>query len=774
MRQVFIFFLLFHLPVYINAQYQLTGYVVEESGEALIGANVFSKNDNVGATTNEYGYFSLTLSSQNNTLSVSYIGFDTRDTTLILSKDIGLTIELIKNNLLQEVVVKEKREDEFSNSRLTLPVETLNQIPTIACETDIFKSLSLFPGISTAQEGSSSLFIRGGTPDQNLILLDGVPVYNATHLGGFFSVFNSDALKKVDVYKGNFPARYGGRLSSVIDIQTKEGNQKETHGNIGLGIITSRFSIEGPINDHANYFVAARTSYFGLLNLFTDKEKVDNYFDYWLYDINAKVNMRLRKGRLFFSSYFGNDVGANKSKSISAQSDAQVLGRKINTNEIQWGNVTLSSRYVYPLTSKLYSKFLVGYSQYKYRYQLTDVTESYSIQDTSRTLSYFRNFSTVRDKFIVSNWDLALSSSNQVKFGAGLTFHHFTTGSIDTSANFDRYRNFLSKEIFAFAENKLSLTKRLSFNLGLRWSSLLVEKQSYSNFEPRLSLSYRPNNSFDVSAFFTKNNQYIHLLSNNGFGFPNNIWIPATKNTPPQNAIQFGIGSGLQFCQNYHVGMEWYYRRMSNLINYKSGVDPDEPPIFDWEKIITKEGLGVAYGSEILVEKEKGRLTGFVSYTLAWNFRQFAQLNQGKVFYHSYDRRHDFSILGSYRFGTHWSISANWIFQTGSAVSLPVGAITVPGGAYAEPIFEGRNAGRMPNYHRLDLGAEYVKTTKHNNHLKAKFSIYNAYNRRNPSYLFIHEKAIYDKDLNPIKTEKSIRQVSLFFFTPSASIEYKF
>ncbi len=753
----------------INAQYQLTGYVQDQkSDEALIGANIYVDATQNGTSTNEYGYFSLELGEGAIEIRVSYLGYKTKVYNLDITTDTVLKILLVKENLLNEIVVKEKRSQKFQEGKVSLPIGLLSQIPTIASESDIFKSLSMFPGISTGREGTSSLFVRGGTPDENLILLDGIPVYNATHLGGYFSVINSDAIKTIDVYKGNFPARFGGRLSSVIDIQTKEGNRNETHGKIGLGVLTSNMMLEGPVSKRASYFVSGRTSYFGLINIFTDKEKVDYYFDYWLYDFNGKLNFDLKKGKLFFSAYMGNDVG------VSYSNDTYKTQSNLSDEKIKWGSITLSSRYILPVTPKLFAKFLIGYSHYHSLFRLKSLTEEYFINDTLLTLATYENNSFVKDEFVQSNWDYVLNSKNHVKFGSSYTIHHFVAGSIDTISNFNGHSALASRELSMYLEDKYKLSRQIKLNIGARYSIFYTNNNRFSRIEPRFSLRYEPSKKLNFSASYSVSRQYVHLLSSNGFGFPNNIWVPPTDKIPPQDATQYSIGSGWQVSANYLVGIESYYKKMTHLIDYRSGIDPDEPPIFDWQNIVTKDGVGTAYGVESIMEKRNGKMTGFISYTLSWSFRQFKDLNQGLVFPHSYDRRHDFSVLGMYTLTSHWLLSANWIFQTGTAVSLPIASIPVPGHQYSIEVYGGRNSGRMPNYHRLDVGVEYKKRTRKNNEFKIKASIYNLYNRQNASFLLTGQEPFFDANYNQIGTRKSIEQVSMFSLIPSLSLSYKF
>ncbi len=762
-----------------NAQkINISGYLSDDaSKEVLIGANVFIEELNIGTITNEYGYYSLQVPPEKTTIIFSYVGYENLQKIVNYKADTLLNIKL-RSLSLSEVVVTEKRiENQISPSKISVPVKMLTDIPTIGGEADIMKSLSFFPGISIGQEGTSGLYIRGGTPDQNLILLDGIPVYNATHLGGFFSVFNPEAINNVDVYKGNFPARYGGRTSSVIDITMKEGNKEEFAGNFGVGLIASKLALEGPIKkNESSYIFTARSSYLGLINSLR-KNSADDFFNYWLYDLNFKTNFVVGKGKLFFSTYTGRDAGIGRGELTSRTSDGgntlRISEYSEYKNRIIWGNTTFSSRYVVPINQRSYAKFLVGYTKYQFKFSSEDMLEKYTPTDTLIIESDYENVSQVRDFILQANFDFAINNKNLLKYGAGLTFHNFLTRTFSGSKDLDLSKTYLSKEYYAYVENEMKLGN-LTANIGLRFSALNTEGKNYYKPEPRIGLKWKLSNKLQINGSFSSTQQYIHLLPTNNFGIPNDIWVPATKDITPQTGVQTSLGSVFSFPNNISLSVEAYYKKMQNLIDFQVGIEDDFIETANWESFVEIGGEGESYGAEFLLRKENRKFTGLMGYTLSWNNRRFENINQGLVYPFTYDRRHDFSIVGQYRLNAKWSVSANFVYQSGTALTLPVALIPTLRENSTELVFGGRNTARLPNYHRADVGAEYRKTTKNNRLLTWKFSIYNIYNRRNASSIGLNGSPVFDENDQFIYNVRTVGQTSLFSIIPAFSLEYKF
>lgn len=775
-----IFLFLHILPFLTNAQQiNIFGYLSDDaSGEVLIGANIFIEELNIGTVTNEYGYYNFQTPQKEITITFSYVGYENIQKKMFPKGDTIVNLGL-RSFSLSEVVVTEKRiENQISLSKISVPVKLLTDIPTIGGESDIMKSLAFFPGISTGQEGTSGLYIRGGTPDQNLILLDGIPVYNATHLGGFFSVFNPEAINNVDVYKGNFPARYGGRLSSVIDITMKEGNKEKFKGNFGVGLIASKLAIEGPIQKNkSSYIFTARSSYLGLVNSLRKKNAKEDFFNYWLYDLNFKTNFQVGKGKLFFSAYSGRDAGLIEGEYTSTTSDGGNTRRISEYNKYEsniiWGNTTLSTRYVLPISQRSFAKFLVGFTKYKFNFSTEERMEKYSPVDTLISESDNKNVSQVRDFIIQANFDFAINNENLLKYGAGLTLHRFLTNTFSRSADLDLAKIYLSTEYYAYLEDEMKLGN-LTTNLGLRFSALNTEGENYYKAEPRLSLRWKLSKTLQVSSSFSTTQQYIHLLSTNNFGIPNDIWVPATKDIAPQTAVQSSLGAVFSFPRDINLSIEGYYKTMRNLIDFRVGIESDFIETANWESFVETGGEGESYGSEFLLKKQSGKLTGFMAYTLSWNYRKFEHINQGLTYPFTYDRRHDFSIVGQYKLSSKWSVSANFVYQSGTALTLPIALIPTIGGNSTEVVFGGRNTAHLPNYHRADIGAEYRRTTKKSRLLIWKFSIYNIYNRKNPSSIRLRGEAIFNENDQFLYNVNSVEQSSLFSLIPAFSLEYKF
>ena len=673
-------------------------------------------------------------------------------------QDTSLVIELTYLKLSEIVVKASKQKLKSSPESINLPIKQLERIPTIGGEADIMKSLALTPGVSIGQEGTSNLYVRGGTPDQNLILLDGMPVYNATHLGGYFSVFNSDALNSVNLIKGGFPARYGGRLSSVLDIQMYNGNSKEFKGKAGIGLATSQLFLTGPIKkDESAFMISARSSYFGLLKSLAPKDPTSSN-SYWMYDINAKGFQKMNKGTLFLSFYFGNDKGSSK---YNLTSKGDISNNTSNKDNINWGNLTTSARYSIPLGKKLFGKFLLGYTNYHYTYNYSEVVTIFDT-DTTKTSFSYQNNSLNQDIVLKSDFEYTHNNQHKIRFGAGITPHRFSISTIDSTL-----KVYQSLEYVAYLEDDLKIHPKLNTNIGLRATAYQLEEKFYSGLEPRLSITYKPISPLSMHAGMTIMKQYIHLLPNNGFGFPNDIWVPVTKNVKPQTAIQYSGGLNYQITNSSNVSLDGYYKKIDNQISFKKALKDPFSQIENWEELIEKEGVGMSYGAELLLQKQMGRWTGFAGYTLSWNKRQFQNLNNGKPYFFTYDRRHDFSISMAYQWTKKLLASANWVYNTGRAVTLPVGRTPL------QAIYAGRNNHRLPDYHRMDIGLEYTRTTKQANRWIWNFSIYNLYNQINPNFIRVRTELITVNN-QYVHKPRELVVTSLFSFFPAFAIKYEF
>lgn len=774
MKKTNLLLLLFLLPTIILCQdIKISGLITDKiTGEVLVGANVYLSNSQYGTFSNDHGFYSINVKKLD-TITVSYVGYNSL--TMLVdssSNDISINLELVKNTCLDAIIIEDQQAKIRNQVKSTISIGKLKAIPVIGGETDVLKSIAFLPGISVGQEGTSNLYVRGGTPDQNLILLDGIPIYNVNHLGGYLSVFNVNSINSIDIYKGYFPARFGGRTSSVIDISLKEGNKKDKVSKVGVGLVTSHFLLEGPFKKNDNsYIITARSSYLGIINLFRNKKNVEDYFDYWLYDLNAKTSFKLRKGKLVISSYLGNDIGVNFSNSPSSISGNRILASSEQDSKVRWGNMIISSKYVLPIRSNLFAKFTLGYSKYKYKFSNNSISKNFTTSDTIVEETFYGNTSTINDIIFQSNFDYSVNNNHLLKFGLGGTIHNFSNSSRFTSNVLNGKKRTNSKEFYVFIEDNFQVFRNVLLIAGLRYSGLVESQNIYQYIEPRISLNIQTKN-VGFNASYSINTQYLHLLRDRGFGLSNDIWLPATKNTPPQNSNHFSIGSFFSFLKNYETSIEVFYRKMRNLIDYKAGYNELYIELENWENLIEREGFGESYGFESMVEKKYGKLSGILAYTLSWSKRKFENINSGQPYPFTYDRRHDISLTVAYNLNMKWRFSSNWIFQTGTALTLPVGALDLENGTSQVRIFDSKNNGRLPNYHRLDVGLEYHKKTKRGKDLTWRGSIYNAYNRKNPSYILLSRLNIIEGD-QVILTEDKIKMVSLFSIIPAISLEYK-
>ena len=782
--------------------YTVSGYVRDgQSGEPLIQATVLHQATGQGVVTNRYGYYSLTLSAADSlTLRFSYVGYAPQSQLLLLEQDAVLNVELAASNLLDEVVVQAPEEaghERTQMSVVSVEPEQVERMPALLGEADILKSLQLMPGVQSGNEGTAGLYVRGGSPDQNLILLDGVPVYNVSHLFGFFSVFNPSSVSYVELIKGGFPARYGGRLSSVLDIRMKEGNMKQFAGEASLGLISGSASIEGPIvKDKASFIVSGRRTYWDLiakqlLNKFVGDDE-EGQVGYYFYDLNAKVNARLgQKHHLYLSAYTGQDEST-----ISDERSRLVEGLQIQSRDnfaLDWGNLTTALRWNYAIAPRWFSNTTLTYSRYDYHNDVTyETTRSGNLtgRPESEAPDNTYNFSRQRYRSSIEDWAGRIEVSfvpnprHELQFGANLIDHTFNPGAVnyvfDTLATDDIIAGdtvlgsaiIQAWEGFVYVEDQWQPFPRVGINLGVHASAFRVEKETYTSLQPRVSARYRLGKTLALKASYARMTQYIHLLTNAGLGLPTDLWVPATARIRPQQAWQGVIGLAKTLPEGLQVSLEGYYKTMDNLLEYRDGadfLDVEE----DWQdKVVV--GNGRSYGAELLVEQRTGKLTGWVGYTLSWTDRQFADVNFGERFPFRYDRRHDVSVTASYRWTDRLTASANWVFGTGQAITLPISSydpIEVADFYFRDVVSEGdieeiqgRNGFRMRPYHRLDLNVQHRKEKKWGERVWT-VGVYNAYNRRNPFFI--------DRDTFDDGTKQFV-QYTLFPILPAISYRLRF
>ncbi|MBD0255508.1 MAG: TonB-dependent receptor, partial [Cytophagales bacterium] len=651
-RFYFLFFLLFTtlLPVFSQTRYTVSGYVREGgSRELLPGVNVYIAGGTTGTSTNQYGFYSLTLPEADSlTLTFSFVGYRAETRTLALRQDRELNVELRAGTVLEAVEVRGSQPDRVSQSvqmsHIELPVAQLKKVPALLGEKDVLKVLQLMPGVQKGSEGNSGLYVRGGGPDQNLIILDDAVVYNATHLFGFFSLFNGDALKSVELTKGGFPARYGGRLSSVLEMTMKEGSKEKLHGEGGIGLIASRLTLEGPLQKNkASFLLSGRRTYAdALVRPFIPNGDRGYYF----YDLNAKVNYDFgRKNKLYLSGYFGRDRFFSRDRG-----DNNSLFR----TGFDWGNATGTLRWNHLFSEKLFTNTSLIFTDYHFKvYETTRVPSgTYSLRYNSG----------IRDVTIRHDYDFFPTPAHAVKFGLTSTYHRFTPSALvlkETQDTLSQQRR--EAETMEVVESGLYLEDtyqpfpRLKINAGVRLSHFAARDTAYVRPEPRLAVAYRLGDELALKASYAHMNQYVHLLSNTGAGLPTDLWVPATREVAPQQSRQVAAGIAKDFSERgLAVTLEGYYKKMDNVIGYREGASfllisdgVESANQVRWQDNVTS-GQGWSYGAEVLVQKKTGRLSGWAAYTLSWTQLQFDALNFGKKFLARHDRRHDLPLVGIY------------------------------------------------------------------------------------------------------------------------------
>ncbi|MDZ4664176.1 MAG: TonB-dependent receptor [Bacteroidota bacterium] len=774
------FIFLFFYNVLFCQKYIISGFIKDSlTAESLAGATIYDSLGKTGTVSNEYGFYSLTAKDNKVVLSISYVGYKKALSVLQLNASLNIDFYLSADGLLPEVEVIENNFNQ-PISVYKLPLQQLKKIPALGGETDLLKAISLLPGISVGTEGTANILIRGGGQDQTQILLDGANVYNATHLGGFLSVINPAAVSNLELYKSGFPARYGGRLSGVVDIYTKEGNKKDWHGEVGMGIITSKFLIEGPIiKNKSSLILSGRASYPTLIASYIQDKDYKKGFsgnstNIGMYDLNAKFNYAIDStSHLFLSFYTGRDNGAIQ----ETYNKSSTLSRFITLDEVAWGNVTATLRYNKIISPKLFLKSFLAFSSYDYDFS---GQEKDFKQNTSEL-----NFTTIsQSKSLIRDWsgkiqvDYIPSTNHFIKLGIELTNHFFKPEKLFTrqdkfATDSVGFSNPVSgQEWGLFVEDEITISPKLTTNVGLRWSGYAVGKKIYQGVEPRVALAWQLFQRLWLKTSYSNTRQYLHLLTSGGAGLPNDIWVSVTENVPPQTAQQLSLGiTGelSKFKLKYEI--EGFYKKMQQLVELQ--LDKGAFYSFEesWERTIEPNGRGTAYGLEFFIHKPFGKLNGFLSYTLSFSNRQFENINQGKVYPFMYDRRHNFSITANYQLARKWNISGTWLYQSGHAITLPVAV------SNDYLIFTTLNNGRFPAYHRLDVNVEKIWSRKNRVHT-LQFGAYNAYNRHNPFSISIYPILTVKPsgpNNEPVTTSTlKVVQTNLLPMIPSISYNLKF
>jgi len=724
------------------------------SGESILRATVAVDGKNTGVTTNDYGFFSITLPDGKYTLIISAVGMETRtiDVNLYNNLPLQVTMEVQGAQLQDATVVAQARGRSIRGTQMGvehLSTKEIKNVPVLFGERDVLKTLQLLPGVKPVSQGTSGLSVRGGSADQNLILLDEAPVYNAAHLLGFFSTFNSDAIKDVTLYKGGMPAQYGGRLSSVVAVRMNDGNNQDFHASGGLGVISAKINVEGPLQkDKSSFLLSARRTYADMFLKLSNDSSV-NKNSLYFYDLNAKLNFTLgSKDKLFLSGYFGRD-------NMSSQ---DIFG-------LNWGNATSTLRWNHTFGPRFFSNTSLIYSYYNYKLRFNNNGTNFNV------------LSELRDWNIKEELQFYINPRNNIRAGFNSIYHTLnpgvlTGGGTKSGVNDTAFQKRYGLESAVFAGNSWKASEKWNISYGGRLSifnaldstgKIASTVKTYVNPEFRLAVSYQLNEASSVKASYVDNTQNMHLISSTNAGFPTDQWVVSNHLIKPERSHQVSLGYYKNFRENaYELTVETYYKALENQIDYKDGANLLGNGTIETELLF---GKGRAYGAEWLVRKKTGRLTGWIGYTLSKSEKQIPGINEGKWYNAVQDRTHDISIVGMYKLNPKWTLSANWVYTTGNAVSFPSGKYKEDGRTvyyYSE-----RNGYRMPAYHRLDLSATVqLKERKHYTSELA-FGVYNAYNRNNAFIITFR-----DNKTDPNKTEAV--QTTLFGAVPFISYNFKF
>lgn len=758
-------------------KYSISGFITDsDTGEALINASIFNTNDYSGTISNNFGFYSYSLNKETHHLQFSYVGYDDFLLQINPNRDTSINIALKPKAILNEVkVIANQKVNNINHlfvSANTLKSEDLNQ-SSVFGENDLFHNLLQIPGVQTASEGLGGLIVRNGSPDQNLILLDDVPVYYTSHLLGLYSVFNPDAINHVKLIKGGFPAHYGGRISSVLDIRMKDGNVNKIGGDFSISLLTLKFNLHGPIKkDKTTFNLSIRRSYLDLLiNGILALSESDTRAGYFFGDLNWKITHKFsQRDKLFFSSYWGGDLASVKNtENISTQI------REQSTNKVGWGNFTNSIRWNHVYNNHLFGNTSLILS--RYTFLVKDKKRTQNEGDEFQENYFYQFKSGIRDFSLKSEFDFIPDSKHYLKFGMEASLHHTKPGSellrnIDqTDENISSEKIISSREMTFFGECQIQFGKKLLMNMGTRWSSFFVEGEYYSTLEPRLTYQYFLNPKWSVTGSFSQMTQYLHLVRTSSLSLPTDIWLPVTSKIKPIDSFQYTGGTNYLFSKSVQFSAEFFHKLTRNILEFTE-LSYFKEISTDWEDLV-ETGKGWSRGLEFNLKKSQGSTTGNIAYTLSNARVKYQELNKGYSFPSPYDRRHDLSIQLNQNLSNRVNFSVSWTYGSGVPATLSSTNVTAispyeQNQINSRPIFSKRNGFRLPDYHRMDLSINFTKFKKHGVRTW-NLSIYNVYNRKNPSFVYISEN-------QNLLGESSyhLKKISLFSFLPSLSYSYKF
>ena len=794
------------LCLHAQTRHTVSGYITDKtSQETLIGATILDRTSGKGAITNEYGFYSLTLPDGKVEMSTGYVGYKPVTVSFTLRKDTIINIGIREIEELTEVTIIGNREmlgvKGSQMSAVDIPIEQIKAVPAMFGETDVLKALQLLPGVMAGTEATAGLYVRGGNPDENLLLLDGVPVYNVNHMFGMFSVFNPDAIKNVTLYKGSFPAHYYGRLSSVVDIRMKDGDMEKYHGNISIGAISSKINLEGPIvKGKTSFNFSARRTYSDiLLNSalwlnrklnYTNSE--DMSMGYYFYDLNLKVNHKFSDNdRLYLSWYSGDDDIFFKYRGSG--------GKVKNTTKLdwRWGNTVGAIRWNHVINPKLFMDVSANYTRYRHRMgiDMKDVDR----ENKSESRIGIKMKSGIYDLSLRSDFHWTPSVRQDIRIGGSYTRHRFnpdvteltissTTNKNDSTAKSNQKNSYGSKDIIAhefqlYAEDDIEITDVIKANIGAGYAGFSVNGRYYNSIEPRLSTRFLVTDNLSIKAGYAYMTQYVHLLSNNMINLPTDLWVPVTDKITPEHSHQLATGISYSLENMADFTLEGYYKHMDNLLEYKEGSSYMTGDT-DWQDKVAM-GNGWSYGIEFMAQRSIGKLNGWISYTWSHTQRKFDRpgmvVNGGRTYDAKFDRRHKVDITCNYKFSERFDVSASWLYETGNCGTLYTQyynseAITLDGTSYTGGslgYYENRNNLRLNPTHRLDLGFNWHRTFGNGMKRTFNLSVYNAYNHRNPFLVYVYTEGYYDGN-GDYQEDRRLKQLTIFPILPSISYALTF
>jgi len=786
--------------------FTISGYIEDtNSGEKLIGASVFNPINGKGTNSNNYGFYSITLEQGTYDLMFSYIGYENLSIPTKLNKDIRLNVSLNGSLTLNEIIVIAK--DSFPNSlntteklgREDINIDEIKRLPSLGGEVDLLRTVYSLSGVQTGADGVGGLQVRGGSNDQNLVLLDGVSVFNPTHATGLLSVFNTDAIKSASIIKGNIPARYGGRLSSVLDVHTKEGNKKNLAGEVGVGLISGKLTLEGPIiKDKCSFFISSRRSFTDLyipeITRYV-KEEVNGsrgFSDYLFYDLNAKINFDISdKNKIYLSAYTGRDdfsnslINLNQYRVRIDQDTVNLTSLDSLNNSLSWGNKMANLRWNHLFSDQLFANINISYSQYDFISE--DNFKYLGFYDNGRrdTILIDQGFQSEIDQLSFQTDFEYIPSTNQYwRFGFNFSEYSFQPGAyllnsqlngvptlIDEIERLDTIKTdpLISHEVGFYVENEFKINDRLNGNIGLRYLYWSSDQKAYINYQPRLYIQALLSKAWSISASYNQMTQPLHLLTKSNIGLPGDIWVPSTNKVAPQQSWQAELGIKYNTDKDFMINVEAYYKEMDNVITFLENDSLLLLSTDNWEEEIAT-GVGWSYGVETSISKKFGKTSAWANYTLSWSERQFDEINEGEKYPFRYDRRHNININLLHELNEKINFTANWIYQTDIAFTLPISDILInPSNAIVDVIIQSpskKNGLRLPPQHRLDLGFSYIWKTKGLQH-RFNVGVYNAYFKKNPLFVKL------DRDVNNFNMGE-YKKVILIPVLPSISYNIQF